>query len=38
VEFEASSDTWKDGFKTLTNACKSCHESFRAEEKEHGHH
>jgi len=38
VEFEASGDGWKDGFKKMTEACKSCHESFRAEEKEHGNH
>lgn len=38
VEFETSADSWKDGFKKMTDACKSCHESFRAEEKEGGHH
>ena len=34
----AADQDWKDGFKKLTKACKSCHESFRAEEKEKGHH
>jgi cytochrome c556 len=33
-----SGDGWKAGFKKLTDACKSCHESFRAKEKEHGDH
>jgi cytochrome c556 len=34
---EGSDRDWKAAFQTMTDACKSCHESFRAE-KEHGHH
>lgn len=36
TELEGDAESWKDGFKKLTEACKSCHESFRAKEKEHG--
>ena len=34
---EASGQDWKAGFKKMTDACKSCHETFRAKEEE-GHH
>jgi cytochrome c556 len=36
----AAGQDWKEGFKKLISACKSCHESFRAKEKdnESGHH
>jgi cytochrome c556 len=34
---EASGEDWKAAFKTMTDACKSCHETFRAKEEE-GHH
>jgi cytochrome c556 len=34
---QASSQDWKAAFKKMTDACKACHESFRAE-KEEGHH
>ena len=30
-------EEWKAGFKTLTDACKACHQDFRSEEK-HGEH
>jgi cytochrome c556 len=33
----ASGQDWKAAFQAMTDACKSCHESFRAEEKD-GHH
>lgn len=37
---QASGQDWKAAFKKMTDACKSCHESFRAEEEEgkEGHH
>jgi cytochrome c556 len=31
----ASDQDWKAAFKTMTDACKSCHEDFRAKESEH---
>ena len=31
---EASGQDWKAAFKTMTDACKSCHESFRAKEED----
>jgi cytochrome c556 len=31
----ASGQDWKAAFKTMTDACKSCHEDFRAKESEH---
>jgi cytochrome c556 len=34
---EASGQDWKAAFQKMTDACKSCHEAFRAEEEE-GHH
>jgi hypothetical protein len=34
---EASGQDWKAGFKKMTDACKSCHETFRAKQEE-GHH
>jgi cytochrome c556 len=34
---ETSGQDWKAAFQAMTDACKSCHESFRAKEK-HGHH
>jgi cytochrome c556 len=34
---EASGGDWKGAFKKMTDACKSCHETFRAKEEE-GHH
>jgi len=34
---EASDRDWKAAFQAMTDACKSCHESFRAKE-EHGRH
>ena len=30
-----SGQDWKAAFKTMTDACKSCHEDFRAKESEH---
>jgi len=37
---QASGQDWKAAFKKMTDACKACHESFRAEEEEgkEGHH
>jgi len=37
---QASGQDWKAAFQKMTDACKSCHESFRAEEEEgkEGHH
>ena len=37
---QASGQAWKVAFKKMTDACKACHESFRAEEEEgkEGHH
>jgi cytochrome c556 len=35
---DAAGADWKAGLQKLTDACKSCHESFRAKEKESGHH
>ena len=37
---QASGQDWKAVFQKMTDACKSCHESFRAEEEEgkEGHH
>lgn len=29
---------WKPAFQAMVDACKSCHESFRAKEQESGHH
>jgi cytochrome c556 len=29
---DTSGNEWKTGFKKVTNVCKSCHESFRAED------
>jgi cytochrome c556 len=34
---ETSGQDWKAAFQAMTDACKSCHESFRAKE-ESGHH
>jgi cytochrome c556 len=34
---ETSGEDWKGAFKKMTDACKSCHETFRAKEEE-GHH
>jgi cytochrome c556 len=31
---EASDPAWKGAFQTMTDACKTCHESFRAKDKE----
>lgn len=33
LEDEPAQD-WKAGFRTLTDACKSCHQDFRAKKKE----
>jgi cytochrome c556 len=37
---EASGEDWKPSFQKMTDACKSCHETFRAKEEEgkEGHH
>ena len=37
---QASGQDWRAAFKKMTDACKACHESFRAEEEEgkEGHH
>ena len=37
---QASGQDWKAAFQKMTDACKACHESFRAEEEEgkEGHH
>jgi cytochrome c556 len=35
---EASVQDWKASFQKMTDACKSCHESFRAKEEESSHH
>ena len=35
---EASGQDWKAAFKKMTDACKSCHETFRAKEEESSHH
>ena len=31
---QASGQDWKAAFQKMTDACKACHESFRAEEEE----
>jgi cytochrome c556 len=33
---EGSEKNWKTAFQKVTDACKSCHEDFRAKKKEHG--
>jgi cytochrome c556 len=33
---QTPSDGWKEAFKKLIDACKSCHQSFRAEEEDKG--
>jgi cytochrome c556 len=40
TSLEASAQDWKGAFQKMTNACKACHESFRAKEEEgkEGHH
>jgi len=35
---EASDQDWKAAFQKMTDACKLCHESFRAKEEESSHH
>jgi cytochrome c556 len=37
LETPAGQD-WKAGFQKLTDACKSCHQDFRAKKTEHGQH
>jgi cytochrome c556 len=35
---DSPAQDWKSAFTKVTDVCKSCHEDFRAKEKENGHH
>ena len=35
---DGAAQDWKATFQKVTDACKSCHQDFRAENKEHGQH
>ena len=35
TSLEAAGEEWKAAFQKVTDACKSCHQDFRAKEKEH---
>jgi cytochrome c556 len=35
---DAANGAWKADFQKVTDACKSCHQDFRAKKKEHGDH
>jgi cytochrome c556 len=38
ISLDGTNREWKAAFQKVTDACKSCHEDFRAKEAEHEHH